>query len=239
VKRTCVVLLAAITAALAPAVLAAPTKITNCPRTITQPGLYELQDNLDSAGTCIVIQADGVTIDLGGFRIRGNRTGAGITDLNGRRGTTVRNGTVTSFEHGIYLENGSVDNVKSFDNASVGITVITGAVRSSHAEGNGHYGISVAGRALVSGNVSLGNVMGIGAGHAAVVHGNMVADNPRGGIVTIGTGLSIANNSVFNNGSFGIGVSCPSLLLANTVLLHGMDLLVQGANCTMQSNVTQ
>jgi hypothetical protein len=240
VKITRLVTLAAMTVALAPAAHAAATKIVNCPKTITQPGLYELQDNLDSAGTCIIVQADFVTIDLGGFRIRGNRIGSAITDSGLRRGTTVRNGTVTNFENGIELGNASVDNVKSFGNDNVGIFVITGSVRNSHAEGNvNNHGISVGGRSLVAGNISVGNRTGISATHGSIVHGNTVADNTNHGILTLGTGMSIVNNAVFNNASMGIAVDCPSLVLANTALFHSTNLLLRGVGCKDDHNATQ
>jgi hypothetical protein len=231
------------TVAFAPAVPAAPAKINRCPTTITQPGAYELQDNLDSTGTCITVQADWVTIDLGGFRIRGAGRGSAITGTGpiAVRGTAVRNGTVTNFENGIEIPHGSVDNVRSMDNANVGILVFSGAVRNSHAEGNtNNHGISVGGRSIVTGNISVRNATGISASHASTINGNTVADNPMHGIVTAGTGLSIANNTVFNNGGFGIYVDCPSLVLANTVLLHPTaNLRLNGVGCKEEHNATQ
>jgi hypothetical protein len=41
-------------------------------QTISQPGSYELTDNLTTNGDCLVITADFVTIDLAGFTITGN-----------------------------------------------------------------------------------------------------------------------------------------------------------------------
>ena len=174
VKSICFLALAAMTMAFAPAALAAPAKITNCPRTITQPGIYEVQGSLDSVGTCILVQADSVTIDLNGFRIRGNGTGSAVIDAPSVRGTAVRNGTVSNFENAIQIEVGSVDNVNSFDNANVGILVTSGAVRNSRAEGNANdHGIAVGGRSLVTGNISLRNRTGISAGPQVLRQGEL------------------------------------------------------------------
>jgi hypothetical protein len=236
------VALATMTLAFVAAAEAAATKINSCPKTITQPGLYEVQDNLDSVGTCIRVAADSVTIDLGGFRIRGNGTGSAVTSFGpvAVRDTTVRNGSVTQFENGIEVESGSVENVTSARNANVGILVITGAVRNSRAEGNsGNWGISTAGRSIVTGNISVGNRDGITATYASVIQGNVVADNTNSGIQAIGTGGSITQNSVFNNSGFGIYVSCPTLVLGNTVVLNGTNIRLNGPDCKVEQNATQ
>jgi parallel beta-helix repeat protein len=229
------------TIAFSPATLAAPGKITNCPKTITQPGLYELQDNLDAVGSCIIVQADFVTINLNGFRIRGNGTGSAIVEASVYRGTSVRNGTVTNFENAISIgTDATVDEVKSFDNTNVGILVRQGVVRNSQAQGNlNNHGISVGGRSLVTGNISRNNRSGISATHGSNIRGNTVSDNAVGGILTQGTGIVIADNAVFNNTSFGIGADCPSLVLGNTTLFHSLNLMLNGAGCRDEHNVAQ
>src|SRR5258708_7018561 len=72
--------------------------ISTCPYIITSSGNYIVTKNLNSAGTCITIQADNVTIDLQGHTITGNGTGNGITD-GGRsdQNIVIANGTVQSF----------------------------------------------------------------------------------------------------------------------------------------------
>src|SRR5205823_2429568 len=77
-----------------------PITITAC-RTIDQPGSYVLANNLFATGDCLVVRANFVTIDLAGFLIIGDGTGAGISSE--LLGTTVRNGTVVSFDFGIKL----------------------------------------------------------------------------------------------------------------------------------------
>ena len=240
-KTTSLAALAAVAAALASPALAAPTKISSCPKVITQPGLYEVQDNLDSVGTCITVRTDSVTIDLGGYRIRGDGTGSAVfAQGGGFFNTTVRNGTVMNFRIGIDLMSGSVDNVSSLNNTNAGILVATGAIRNSRAEGNtNQYGIVISTGSTVTGNVVVGNLLGILASPGSIVHGNAVFGNAQGGIVSGSPGASITNNSVMNNGSWGIMVTCPSLLLANTVLNQTSNMALTGVGCKDEHNVTQ
>jgi hypothetical protein len=79
---------------------AAVTNIDSC-HTITQSGSFKLTKNLQANGTCLIVAADFVTIDLNGHTITGNGTGTGIGDDIGdaqsHSGTVVRNGTITNF----------------------------------------------------------------------------------------------------------------------------------------------
>jgi hypothetical protein len=53
------------------------TAITNIPYTISQPGSYYLATNLVSASSGVTIATNGVTLDLMGFALAGNRSGGG------------------------------------------------------------------------------------------------------------------------------------------------------------------
>src|SRR4051812_38813848 len=88
--------------------VAAPRVLNNC-TTITDPGAYVLGKNLNATGDCFVIAADFVNLDLDGFTLTGNGTGAAISQLMptygvGRRGMVVRNGAVTNFQSGVSLD---------------------------------------------------------------------------------------------------------------------------------------
>jgi hypothetical protein len=206
--------------ALAPAAYAAPQGINNC-RTITQPGSYVLRDNLAASGDCLVIQADFVTIDLDGFVIAGNGTGAGITDRNvAQRGITVRNGTIAGFFRGIDLDGSqgvAVERVRAFSNAGHGI---------------------LAGRlSLVTGSTASENGIGISVEAGSTVLGNTVGRNQIGIAGNIGT--SVINNTSRNNSSIGVSVSCPSLVLGNTATANPVDVqLIGGGACTSEHNST-
>src|SRR6187399_3008396 len=85
--------------------LAAPRVINAC-QAITEPGSYVVNRNLQATGDCLVIAADFVTIDLDGFVISGSGVGNGVGSavLVGRRSINVRNGVITGFATGVYLE---------------------------------------------------------------------------------------------------------------------------------------
>ena len=230
------------------AAVAAATKINKCPTTITLPGAYELDSDLDAKDDCIIVKSDGVTINLNGFLIR--RVGgtpfvsaaSAVTDqrnVTGQlfRGTTVRNGTVANFINAIELNNGIVEDIKSLDNTNVGILVIQGIVRNSLANGNSNnHGISVGPGSVVSGNVSTNNRTGISAGGFSLVSGNTVFNNTNGGISTLDS-MNIVNNNASANGSFGIAVECPSLVLGNTAVGNAQNLLLIFAGCKDEHNV--
>jgi len=86
------------------------TPIATLPAVITQPGIYCLTDNLNTAvlsGNAIWIQTNNVTIDLNGWKLgrlaAGTNTNTyGIYALD-RKNITIRNGTVRGFFEGIYL----------------------------------------------------------------------------------------------------------------------------------------
>ena len=87
------------------------TAITNVPYTISQPGSYYLATNLNSGATGIVIGTNGVTLDLMGFTLSGDRSGLGHgIHLNAPgdapiRDLVVRNGSIRGFSYGIQAKN--------------------------------------------------------------------------------------------------------------------------------------
>lgn len=188
---------------LAPAV--AKTRGDSC-TTISTSGLFQLTSNLQATGTCIIVAADFVTIDLGGFTITGNGTGEGITDDDRpRRGTVVRNGMVSRFGYGINLSSSTqttIDRVQSVDNLRDGINVgHKSNVVDSAAHNNGGVGISVQGPGIVRNNLMTNNSGNIGllAGSGSLVVGNVI------------------HRTGFPNGGIGLEVSCPAAVLSNTV----------------------
>lgn len=109
-----------------------PIPIKAC-GTISQPGSYELADNLTTTSNCLVIAADAVTIDLAGFTISGPvprgfgqpHLTAIATDDN-RTGITVRHGSISGFTVGVELSGiGSiVEGLRVFNGVEVGISAI-------------------------------------------------------------------------------------------------------------------
>ena len=199
-----------------PEAAARETKITTC-QTISQPGSYELANNLTATGDCLVITADGVTIDLAGFSIVGsNTTGRGISGTG--LASAVRNGSISGFDTAVDIGTFSiVEGLRVFHNLR---------------------GISATG--IVKGNIASENFGGISA--TGTVTGNYVFSNAREGLVA-GQGSTLIGNTVDNNETTGISVQCPSNLTDNTAVNNGFrppgspNLELIGDGCHNEDNV--
>jgi len=91
----------------------AQTADTTFPIIINKPGSYVLTSNI-TVNTpdvnAIEIQADRVTLDLNGHVITGPNQGTGKGIYAGNfYNITIKNGTITEFQDGIFLENNSAD----------------------------------------------------------------------------------------------------------------------------------
>jgi hypothetical protein len=69
--------------------------------TISQPGSYYVTQNLSTTGTCILVTANDVTIDLNGFILTGDGLNGNGIEINSVSSVEVRNGTVGGFYIGI------------------------------------------------------------------------------------------------------------------------------------------
>jgi hypothetical protein len=193
------------------------TVITAC-RTISQPGAYVLASNLTASGDCLVVTADFVTIDLAGFLITGNGTGAGIRAdpaPEGARGIAVRNGTIAGFGVGVFLtaSGAIVEGLRVVGNASNGIVAV----------------------GIVRGNTAGGNVGGIVA--TGTVSGNTARNNSGRGM-TVNANSTVSGNTAVQNGDFGIFVVCPSNIIGNTASANtGGNLVLSGEGCTNFNNL--
>lgn len=67
-------------------------------------GDVRLEADLICSESALIVGADGVTIDLNGYQIRGSGTGAGVS-ATGYRSLTVTNGTISGFSVGVGLFN--------------------------------------------------------------------------------------------------------------------------------------
>lgn len=198
------------------------------PVAITSPGNYRLTSPLDVADpnvSAIVVQADGVTIDLNGFTVSGaidcQGQGAGVScgggsgigvvayvDATGDfvRGFVVRRGTVRGFGGGGILagEDGFIEDVMASGNGAMGISVSAGSiVRGCIATRNGGAGI-LAGVALIERSVSRGNRFdGISGTYIAVR--DVLAVGNGGDGVEVQTGpAEIVGLTAYANGGAGI-----------------------------------
>lgn len=145
----------------------------------------------------LVVEADGVTLDLGGHTINGDafaRSGAdkaGIL-LKGVRGVTVRNGTVVGFDAGVAIQGGG-------GNAVRGVTV----------EDNVNYRV-VTGRNADPDDVNLDEQVlcmlgeGISVANSSdnvIEHNRVYGNGPLAGIALVGDSNDnlVAHNDVADN----------------------------------------
>ncbi len=186
-----------------------PTRISAC-TTITSSGAYVVTQNLTTAGTCLVVQADFVTLDLGGFTLTGGGTlgTSGITDnVLARQGIVVRNGTVTNFADGIFLSQSGgsvVERVRAIGNAGNGIFIGAGStVTGNTASGNGGNGIIAGADSTVTGNTANRNGLAGITAAVSTITGNTANANSGSGIA--GTfSMTISNNTASVNTGLGI-----------------------------------
>lgn len=182
-------------------------------------------DLLCPRGPALVVTADNVTLDLGGFTVSGTGPAAGARAgivLRNVRGVTVRKGTVQRFGAGIAIVGGSnnvIENITAQDNRGSaegdfgdGITVSDSSgnvIRANTARRNGPFsGISIVGAS--TGNEVRGNI---------VADNNMLPGNPQDGRQDMG--IRIEGPAADDN-----------QVVGNTVTASGADGIVILPTCT-------
>jgi hypothetical protein len=199
------------------------------PVQITQPGSYRLTGNLDRTGVALstrtidITSAD-VTLDLGGFEIRGGAvctgtpvtsctntgTGDGIAAI-GADGVTIRNGTVRGMPRsGVRItgEHSRVEGVTAISNGLNGIDVTHGMVVDSVGSENFEDGISSSG----------------------TVQRCVTRFNRLNGFSVV-AGL-ILNSMADSNGAYGLATS-------NTLTAYGQNLFICNNSAGLCNNVAQ
>lgn len=194
---------------------ASGTPITSCAQTVTTNAV--LTQDLNCTGAGVVVGAPGITIDLKGFTLRGDRDPGdyGIDDSAGYDNVSVKNGVLRNFGVGV-LGNSSANNLKATSviasgNAIGGIAVVgsSASIKSTTTAGNGSYGIATFGTStsvassIVAGNAADGISVG---GDQARITSVTVAGNGDRGIVVGGDFASIRSSTVTGNGTVGIVV---------------------------------
>lgn len=146
------------------------------PVTIGQAGSYRLTGNLEVPSTTadgIEVLAEGVTLDLNGFRLEGPGSGSG-NGVEGEGDLVVRNGFVRSFgARGIVLTGGIVEDMVVSLNGGDGISSTEGKtlVRGCVVTDNGGVGLDLGARAGYGENLVADNAQ------RAVIGGQAVASN--------------------------------------------------------------
>jgi hypothetical protein len=221
--------------------------ITALPYTIAVGGNYCLGSNLQTTlatGSAITINADGVVVDLAGFKIEDTSalatiTTSGVSAAN-HRDVTIRNGTIRGFYRGIYVTGGGagvlVADVLADSNRFAGIWAEgTGAeVRDSrvlNTTGTGvltdgssdTWGIKLVGFAVRAVNNDVTGTVGMGAGWGRAI----AVDQAEGAVVEDNRVASLVAGNTVGVDVLGGG---DVLVVANELTGLGSGVLYEGAS---------
>ena len=159
-------------------------------------------------GSGVIVGASGITIDLRGFTIQGDR-GVGDYGIDNSAGyvrVTIKNGVVRNFGYGVLASNSmnpsnipddvTVSNLLASGNQIVGIFIggSRASVKSSAAFGNNNVGI------FISGNF-------------ARIQSSTASGNDQDGIHVDGSGARIQSSTASGNDAHGIHVAGDAALI--------------------------
>ncbi|MBN2317244.1 MAG: right-handed parallel beta-helix repeat-containing protein, partial [Sedimentisphaerales bacterium] len=194
----------------------------------------------DRYTNAIVVEANNVTIDLGGYSLMGptssfNETCSGIY-MDGRTNVEIRNGTITNFPNvGIYEADSGETILAS------GHRVIDVRVTSIGAEGIILWGLNHTVRGCTVTQTQIDIEQGFGAitcGHISFINNNVVSEN---GIIGIRTniGCLIRDNTIADC-SYGILPGEGSSVIDNTVTFCGDGIWIRDADgCLVRGNTVR
>ena len=237
--------------------------ITELPFTISEPGSYCLTQNLthtDRYTNAIEINANNVTIDLGGYSIIGpttayNETCSGIY-MDMRSNVEIRNGTITNFPNrGIFGDN-SGETLGSSGHRIISVRVISTGAEGIFLRGlhhtiksctvtntqleieQGYGGITCGALCSVIGNVvSRHGIIGISTSSGCTIHDNTIGECSYGIIPR--DACSILNNTIFYTFE-GIWISDTAgcLIKGNTIReCQGNGIHIEGYDNVIEENL--
>ncbi|MBY0401960.1 right-handed parallel beta-helix repeat-containing protein [Myxococcota bacterium] len=222
------------------------------PVTITQPGSYRLTGNLaqPSAATAVLrVQANDVTIDLGGFEIAGTQTCPGnpascavagigwAIDAQSVSGTSVANGAVRGTARGILLaDHCRVDGLRVVETTLSGITAgigcsITGVVVAR----NGSNGLQLSQGTVTDSAAYDNGGTGFSAGFNATITSSSARRNGGAGIVG-NSGSQVGNCVASENTGTGIVLSVAGTVVASSAYNNDGSGISAGAGSTIRFN---
>jgi parallel beta-helix repeat protein len=209
---------------------------------------FVLVKNIFAPGRgCLTVTTNHVTIDMRGFSISGNGTGAGISASSNVVGVTVRNGTVKGFAVGMSLAGPGniVQDMHLDNNADTGLFAGTNSlVDHVIAQGNRKWGIvattaSTVRNSLLRTNGNSPESGGLSAGVGCTVTGNTISSSIGTGLF-VSAGSTVSGNTVLDtNPGVGISVVCPSNVQNNTSTSNTQgNFFVTDDTCNVLDNLT-
>ena len=239
-RSTTPLMTTAVVAALAvlavrPAAGATTQPISSCGQVVTTNAV--VTQDLDCAGSGIVVGASGITIDLKGHVVKGNKTWHGIDNVAGYDEVTVKNGVVRNFDYGVYVTNAddfTLSNMVSSGNKGTGVYIADGtspSIVSTTAVGNGGSGIIVnnSDSASVKSSSAAGN-NGEGIwleGASSSVKSSTAVGNTKNGIILKGDSAKVATATARGNGLIGVYVVGDGASITSTTATGNGDIGVQ------------
>jgi parallel beta-helix repeat protein len=110
--------------------------------------VYTLTRSISVNGTCFIISANNITLNMNGFNITGNITSGYGVIMENYSSMTLKNSKIYSFDYGIYLNTSSdsvLDNI-TINNTDEGIYLSSGSknnILSNIITNNNYYGITL------------------------------------------------------------------------------------------------
>jgi len=221
-------------------------RAANLPLTITAPGRYVLEEDIDAAGGGgITITSSNVTIDLRGHSLR-NGTGDGIFAQNAALSASVQNGTVSGWTgDGVDLgaaPNSQIVGIRSHGNGGDGIRIgFGGFVSECTARGNSVDGIEAAGfGTLISHCVAINNLaagINVPNGPSSISHCTAY-NNGTVGIGGTGVSVTVTDCAVRDNNEDGIALGAAAIVSRCTAYSNGDAAGEDGISVGTASSVT-
>ncbi|WP_395377230.1 beta strand repeat-containing protein [Marinicella sp. W31] len=230
------------------------TQISSIPFTISQPGSYVVTQNLTNSvnnADGIIIDANNVTLDLGGYTISGGSINSddGIVVLGDQDNIYIYNGHVDGWngdginalnaDNSIFekltVSNNDGDGLVADFNASIsyvtalanGLDGIEGddgtVIVFSTASENGDNGIQTSEGSVVAHSTAFDNLSdGIDVGAGSSVFNSAVSDNEIFG-VDLALGGTVQGSSAYDNLRNGFDIASASVVRGNIASLNGGD----------------
>lgn len=208
---------------------------------------FVLVKNIFSQGRgCLTVTTNHVTIDMRGFSISGDGTGAGISSSANVTGVTVRNGTVKGFAVGVSLAGSGnvIQDMHLDNNTDTGLFAGTSSlVDHVIAQGNRKWGVitttaSTVRNSLMRGNGNSPESGGLSAGVGCTVTGNTISNSVGTGLFVSAGSTVIGNTVLDTNPGVGISVICPSNVQNNTATSNTQnDFKVSDETCNAIDNI--
>jgi hypothetical protein len=211
-----------------PALAAAVTPVNACADLTKAGETYTLTADISSGVVCFRVLADRITLDLAGHTITGDASTGSVAvwDTNvARTSTVVKNGSLTNFDFGIFLNSSSRSTIRGVTASDNGTAITIGGpnslVKDCTVQGNGSHGIVTDSGVQVENCVIGGDGdnanggFGLVGGQRMLVTRNTVSGNRQGGIL-VGANSTVTHNTSNGNGGDGIAVGLKSLVTYNT-----------------------